>query len=247
MSVKAKCLNYTGCLLAYRGEVIELPTKAPLVCPECGKTVTVVQNKGGGAGKIVGVLLGIIAIGVVLYFLAPKLSGLISRKPAPADEPYEEGTPTPRPGGGEATPRVTNTNTTPQPAGPPAAPPSAPAAIDLNIEKKENQNVRDEVLKRIDVMPKISQANKDKLYNSVQRAKQMGLIMTIPFASGVSRLPATEVAALKAELDKPNIAELRRQSTYVFVVLGYADPKGDKVQNLQISQSRADSVLEAMR
>src|SRR5688500_17221621 len=44
MSVKARCLNYTGCLLAYRGEVIELAGHAPLVCPECGKTVSVIQN-----------------------------------------------------------------------------------------------------------------------------------------------------------------------------------------------------------
>jgi outer membrane protein OmpA-like peptidoglycan-associated protein len=246
MSVKAKCLNYTGCLLAYRGEVLDLPSKAPLVCPECGKTVTVVQAKGGGVGKVILILLAIAAMGVVLYFLVPKLGGFMSRKPAPPDDSSEVVTPAPpTTTGGEPTPRGTSAPPEVKPS--PAAPPSAPAKIDLNIEKPENQNVRDEVLKRIDVMPKISQANKDKLYNSVQRAKKMGLIMTIPFASGAARLPASEIPALKAQLEKPDILELRRQSTYVFVVLGFADPKGDEAKNLQISQSRADSVLEAMR
>lgn len=246
MSVKAKCLNYTGCLLAYRGEIIELPSKAPLVCPECGKTVTVVQDKGGGVGKIIFVLLAIAAVGALLYFLAPKFSGLISRKPAPVDDSSEVTTPPP-PSGGEATPRVTNTNSTPQPPAVPAAPPSSPATIDLNINKQENKDVHDQVLKRIDVMPKISMSNKDKLYNSVQRAKQMGLIVTIPFASGSARLPASEIPTLKAQLDRPEIVALRNDTTCVFVVLGYADAKGDEAKNLQISQARADSVLETMR
>jgi outer membrane protein OmpA-like peptidoglycan-associated protein len=164
----------------------------------------------------------------------------------PPDESSEVTPPETRPGtGGEATPRVTNTTpATPSVAAPP---PSSPAKPDLDIKKVENQQVRDEVLKRIDVMPKLTQANKDKLYNSVQRAKEMGLIMTIPFASGVARLPGSEIPALRAQLDKPEIARLRGDSTYVFVVLGYADPKGDEGKNLQISQTRADSVLEAMR
>src|SRR4051794_7326803 len=134
MSVKAKCLNYTGCLLAYRGEVIELSNKAPLVCPECGKTVTVVPDKGGGVGKVILTLVVIALIVAGLYWLAPKLNGLISPKPKPPDDSTEVATPTPRTG--DSPPRVTNTNTPPQPPSPPAAPPSAPATIDLDILKQ---------------------------------------------------------------------------------------------------------------
>jgi outer membrane protein OmpA-like peptidoglycan-associated protein len=249
MSVKARCLNYTGCLLAYRGEIIELAPNAPLVCPECSKTVTVIQGKGGGVGKALAILAVLAALAAAVYFLAPKLSGFISRKPAAQEESTEPATPaatTPRPKiGGEPTPRISSATpgapiTTP-------SPPTSPAKIDLDINKAENQRVRDEVLKRIDVMPKVTQANKDKLYNSVQRAKSMGLIMTIPFASGTGRLPANEVPALKAQLEQPEIVKYRGDYAYVFVILGYADAKGDDAKNLQISQSRADSVVEAMR
>ena len=50
--------------------------------------------------------------------------------------------------------------------------------------KCENKDVKNEVLTRIDLMPGISQGNKDKLYQSVQRARSMGKVLTIPFGSG---------------------------------------------------------------
>ncbi|HEV7406139.1 MAG TPA: OmpA family protein [Chthoniobacteraceae bacterium] len=246
--MKARCLNYTGCLLAYRGEVIELPQNAPLVCPECGKTVNAIQGQGGGVGKALVVLIVLGAVAAGIYFLAPKLKGFISRKPAPQEETGEPVPATPSHTGGEPTPRVA-VATPGVPVTNPSSP-SSPAKIDLDLKTEENKRVRNEVLevlKRIDSMPKLSQENKDKLYNKVQAAKSMGLIMTIPFASGSSRLPATEVPALKAQFDQPDLAQIRSDYIYVFVVLGYADAKGDNAKNLQISQSRADSVAEAMR
>lgn len=243
MSVKARCLNYTGCLLAYRGEVIELPQNAPLVCPECAKTVTVIQDKGGGVAKVAVGLVLLAALGAGLYFAVPMLKKFISKVP----ETTEPATPV-KTTGGEPTPRVANITPGPITTAPP---PVSPAKIDLDLKKnEENQKVRNEVievLKRIDSMPKISQMNKDKLINKVQAAKSMGLVLTIPFTSGNRRLPDAEVAALKAQLDQPEIRKLRDEPLYVFVVLGYADAKGDDAKNLQISQSRADSVAEAMR
>ena len=57
----------------------------------------------------------------------------------------------------------------------PAAPPENTAISDVE---------RQEVLKRIDLMPNITPEDKDKLYMSVERARQMGKILTIPFPSG---------------------------------------------------------------
>ncbi len=96
-------------------------------------------------------------------------------------------------------------------------------------------------------MPNISQGNKDKLYNSVERARSMGLVLTIPFGSGKNSLSAQEVQGLQTELEKPEIMKLREDPTAVFVILGYADPKGDPKKNITISQARADAVLGAMR
>jgi outer membrane protein OmpA-like peptidoglycan-associated protein len=126
------------------------------------------------------------------------------------------------------------------------APITRPDRINLDLANHENKQAQDEVLKRIDLMPTISQANKDKLYASVHRARSMGLVLTIPFAAGRISLTTAQVADLRSELEKPEIMNLRDDPTAVFVVLGYADPTGDERKNLDISQHRADGVLEAM-
>ncbi|MEI9897916.1 MAG: OmpA family protein [Chthoniobacter sp.] len=104
-----------------------------------------------------------------------------------------------------------------------------------------------EVLTRIDLMPNVSSSNKDKLYSAVERARKMGKILTIPFNSGKTDLAAADIQQLKTELEKPEITALRGDPTAVFVILGYADPKGDPKKNIAISQTRADSVMKTMR
>ena len=117
----------------------------------------------------------------------------------------------------------------------------------MDITQQENKAVKAEVLTRIDLMPNISSANKDKLYNAVERARQMGKVLTIPFGSGKTELSATDIEALKTELEKPELANLRGDPTAVFVILGYADTKCDPKKNIAIYQTRADAVLKTMR
>jgi outer membrane protein OmpA-like peptidoglycan-associated protein len=245
MKVKAKCHNYSGCLLAYRGEEIELEPGAALVCPDCGKPVTI--SKGGGSTAkwiIAAILLGAVAAGA--YVGLPYL--FKERKPVSGS-------------GGEPTPAQTvRAGNATIPVRPPvpskdanvraAEPPKeivAPATLNLDIASAENQQVKTEVLKRIDIMPNVTQANKDKLYNSVERARSMGRVLTIPFGSGRTTLSPTDIQALKTQLESPAIMKLRDEPTAVFVILGYADPKGDEKKNLDFSQARADAVLAAMR
>ena len=124
----------------------------------------------------------------------------------------------------------------------------APATLNLNDASVESQQVKTEVLKRIDIMPNVSQANKDKLYSSVERARSMARVLTIPFGSGRTTLSPADLQSLKAHLEAPAMVNLMREEpTAVFVILGYADPKGDEKKNIEFSQARADSVLVAMR
>ena len=88
---------------------------------------------------------------------------------------------------------------------------------DLDLQKDENQKVKAEVLKRIDLMPTISADNKDKLYMSVERARQMGQIMTIPFGSGRTALGAGDMEKLKAEMASAPLQKLLQDPTCVFV------------------------------
>jgi outer membrane protein OmpA-like peptidoglycan-associated protein len=244
MKVLAKCHNYAGCLLAYRGEEIELAPGAPLVCPECGKPVTIVKSAGGALKKFIPIVIGLAVLAGVIIVIAPLISNTLKDPEKPSSEQPSSTEPGKT---GNTEPGTTSPSTQGSQVSEPPATVKAPEKIDLNLGKAENQKVKEEVLKRIDLMPNVTAANKDKLYNSVERARSMGKVLTIPFGSGKMTLGAAEIQALKDELEKPEIAKLRDDPTSVFVILGYADPKGDQKKNITISQARADVVLEAMR
>lgn len=243
MKVHAKCHNYAGCLQAYRGEEIELPAGAPMVCPECGKPLTEVKPPPSKLVRYLPLLLLLVVIAAALFFGGPFISSVFNKKgnQPPAQTASGQSSAT-----GDT---AASAPETPEPAAQNEPPQTvtAPPQIDLSLAKAENQQVKEDVLKRIDLMPNVSSNNKDKLYNSVERARSMGKVLTIPFGSGKMTLGAAESLALKEELEKPEIMKLREDPTAVFVVLGYADPKGDEKKNVAISQARADAVLDVMR
>jgi outer membrane protein OmpA-like peptidoglycan-associated protein len=197
--------------------------------------------------------VGIVVLAVIAFAAFPKLRGLIVKH----SEHHEPGDHTADKGQTAADNGNPATDTSPPPA-PADSTPSAPVSeppkfvtspqrVNMDITQQENKSVKAEVLTRVDQMPNISGGNKDKLYMAVERARQMGKILTIPFSSGKTELSAADVEALKTELDKPELANLRGDPTAVFVILGYADPKGDPKKNIAISQTRAESVLKTMR
>jgi outer membrane protein OmpA-like peptidoglycan-associated protein len=243
MSRFGKCQNQAGCLLAYRGEETEIEDGQPFICAECGKPLSEVQPPSAMWMKYLIGLAVVGVVGIVALFAIPQTRALI--KPHKSNQP----TPAPENANGQPEPVVApsddTASTTPVAEPPPVM--TAPAKIDLDITKKENKAVKAEVLTRVDLMPTVSNTNKDKLYSAVERARSMGKVLTIPFASGKTELGTNDVQALKSELDKPDLAKLRDDPTAVFVILGYADPKGDAKKNIAISQSRADAVLKAMR
>lgn len=238
MSRFGKCQNQAGCLLAYRGEETEVEDRQPFICAECGKPLTEVKPPSAMWLKYVAGLAIAGGVGLVALLALPQTRGLIKPRKGhdatPAPRVQEE--PAPAPGVAETVPV--------------AEPPPemvAPARIEMDVSKKENKAVKNEVLKRVDLMPKVSNPNKDKLYGAVERARSMGIVLTIPFGSGKTELSAADVQKLKTELDKPELTKLRGDPTAVFVILGYADPKGDAQKNIAVSQTRADTVLKAMR
>lgn len=243
MSRFGKCVNQAGCLTAYRGEEMEIEDGEPFICSECGKSLTAVQPPSKLWMRYLAGIAAVGGVGIVALFAIPGIFN--SRKPeiatTPAPKVPTDNAPEPEPLVGPNGEPVSTT---------PAEPPkemTAPASIDLNVASAVNKSVKAEVLKRVDLMPKVSNPNKDKLYTAVERAKSMGIVLTIPFGSGKSDLSAAEVQKLKAELSKPELTKLSGDPTLVFVILGFADPKGDPKKNLEVSQVRADVVLKAMR
>jgi outer membrane protein OmpA-like peptidoglycan-associated protein len=123
----------------------------------------------------------------------------------------------------------------------------APEEVNLDSATAENRLVKTEVLARIDVMPTLSPEEKDKLYVQVERARGMGRIVTIPFAAGKVTVGAAELTALEEKIHLPQIKKFTEDPTVVFVVLGFADKKGDEQKNLTISLQRADSIAKSLK
>ena len=125
--------------------------------------------------------------------------------------------------------------------------PDVDAPLNLDVKDPGNAQVRAEVLRRIDLMPGVSAANKDKLYASVDHARGMGRVLAIPFTKGETALRPADVDRLKEQIASPAIRPTLDDPTAVFVVLGYADPKGSDKVNADVSLNRARSVLDALR
>jgi len=231
MKVSAKCMNHSGCLKAFRGETIELDKGAPLICPECGKPVSVT---GGGAQSAVKAVVVLLGVGVIALggFVVNK--ALKKRGPGPGEkkDAIAETTPAPEPPIPDKT--ETGKTTEPEPAPGPVVQEDSPVTPDI----------RKEVLARIDEMPDLTPEKKDRLYNAVQRAREMRKIIEIPFGSGQSRIQRPATDEVKRITESPEVTKFRDDLTAIFVVLGFADTKGNKTQNYSISKDRANSVKD---
>jgi len=251
---QGKCTNRAGCLLGYRGDIVSAP-EDKFLCRECGKPLQAVADptpglsgfKKAALGLICLLILVVVVMGSILFTKITRLQ----REPVPVNSMQAPSQPealsTPPPAASTPAP-VAPTTPTPEPA--PAEPASEvvrDAAPNLDLATQANQSTKAEVLKRIDLMPTISSENKDKLYVSVERARQMGRIITIPFSSGKTALNNSDAEKLKKEIQSQQIQSLLQNPTAVFVILGFADTKGDEKTNLRISQERAESTLKTLR
>lgn len=119
--------------------------------------------------------------------------------------------------------------------------------VNMDASNEENRLVKGEVLARIDTMPGLGDDDKDRLYVQVERARGMGKLLTIPFPSGNKKPTAADISALKESLAQKQFRQFLDDPTVVFVVLGFADKKGDPDLNLSLSRSRAEAVVSAMK
>jgi hypothetical protein len=243
-----KCTNYSGCKLAYRNEKITVVTK-DFRCPECGspletlgpkRTVSPVLVLSIGVATVL-----ILAVAAILWTLSSsrsRVTQVVELTPTPTPAPTDTPTPPPTP-----TPASTPT---PNPTFTPSATPITEASgtpFNLDINLPEIAEVKRAVLKRIDLMPNVSQSNKDRLYSAVDRSRGMGRLFSISFETLLTRVSPQDVAYMKTQLERPEIKKVLDDPTLVLVILGYADRQGDDQKNLQISNGRAQAVMDALR
>src|SRR4030095_5293890 len=203
MKGTAKWMTHSGCLKAFQGETIELDKGAPLICPECGKPLSVIGGGAQSAIKVVVVLLGVGVIALGGFVMSKVLKKGSGPRPGEKKEAVVA-TPTPQPPG----PGPGPTKPTPEPPVPEPAP--GPVVQD---NTPVTPDVRKEVLARIDEMPDLTPEEKARLYMAVQRATEMRKIAEIPFASGQSRIQRPATDEVKRITESPEITKLRDNLT----------------------------------
>lgn len=126
---------------------------------------------------------------------------------------------------------------------PAAAEPPPTAVAD---DRPVTDATREQILARIDLLPDVSPTKKDKLYHAVRHAQEMRRLLVLPFATESSRLSDADQRRLSELLQTPEMSEFREDLTCIFVVLGFADIRGGKAYNLDLSSERARVVRELM-
>jgi outer membrane protein OmpA-like peptidoglycan-associated protein len=58
---------------------------------------------------------------------------------------------------------------------------------------------------------------------------------------------AAETAGLVTNLNEPELRKLLADPTVILIMVGYADKQGEEAKNLEISRSRAENVVKALR
>jgi outer membrane protein OmpA-like peptidoglycan-associated protein len=232
-----KCTNFSGCKLAYRNEQITTVTK-DFRCPECGLPLERLNPKKQPAYlwyafAAVGAVL-LLAIGVIFWTFKREQSSMSVVQGAP--EPVVASTATPVP--------VVAPTSTPEPVLAQAPPTVTPSP--LPQPPPDPNNVRTTVLKRIDQMPNLQEVMKDKLRDAVMQAKDLGLLLTIPFETARANLSPQDLASIKEQLAEPKNSESLKDQTLVLVVLGFADTRGADVKSYELSGDRSKSVMAAL-
>jgi outer membrane protein OmpA-like peptidoglycan-associated protein len=195
-----------------------------------------------GVWVIVGIAVFFVLGGLgVSAFVVWKALGVKKTVPAMIDSAAEKGNPAPSAptlSDGEVGVEHPSPNRMIDGAGP------SPSMVS---DRAEEDRVRQEVLQRIDLLKVLTDADKDKLYAQVERARAFVKIAIIPFAQNRMVVGAAQVDGLIKNLNGPHLQKLLADPTVALIVLGYADKKGEEAKNLDISRSRAESVVKALR
>jgi outer membrane protein OmpA-like peptidoglycan-associated protein len=126
-------------------------------------------------------------------------------------------------------------------ASPTPAPPAPP-------EKSSVTNAeRQEVLKRIDLMPNVTAETKERLYSYVEHAQNLQRLLTVSFERSRTHVSEKETTRVVKESKQTAFSKMSQDAAAIFVVLGYADERGEEKKNIQISTDRASNVMELLR
>jgi outer membrane protein OmpA-like peptidoglycan-associated protein len=122
-----------------------------------------------------------------------------------------------------------------------------PVMVEEKVEFAVNNGIRADVLTRIEEVPDITDKQRTQLKDAVQTARQIGLLMTVNYATAGRALSSQDISEIKAAFDRPEVNKLASDFTTVFFVVGYADVTGNPDFNKTLSGDRAKAVVDVMR
>src|SRR5580692_877226 len=167
------------------------------------------------------------------------------KPPQPEGSPGEGKTP-PGPNSSPENPR--HENASPQKS-PGSGGDNAGQSVDTKpkeLSSAEIEATKQDVLKRISALPKMSESEKTKLSDKVETARYMQRVGVVYFEKGSNQLSRTSIDKLVSLFKAPEVLEKISDPTLVFIVAGYADRGGDPRGNLRLSDERAQAVSNAM-
>jgi outer membrane protein OmpA-like peptidoglycan-associated protein len=143
-------------------------------------------------------------------------------------------------------PAPTSSNVSTQTSPPPASGEDQvqPAAA---LSKAEVDAARQDVVKRINAMPKLSAEEKQRLTEKMETARSMERLFVVRFATGQTSVGKAALDSLVQKFKSKEIQDKISDPTVVFVVAGYADTAGDPKKNLQLSEQRAENVTRFLK
>ena len=115
------------------------------------------------------------------------------------------------------------------------------------LSKTEVEAARQDVLKRINAMPKLSADEKQRLTEKMETARSMERLFVVRFATGQTSMSKTAVDSLVQKFKSKEVQDKISDPTVVFVVAGYADTAGDPNKNQQLSEHRAENVSKFLK
>jgi outer membrane protein OmpA-like peptidoglycan-associated protein len=115
------------------------------------------------------------------------------------------------------------------------------------LTKPQVDATREDVLKRINAMPRFTVDEKKRLSEKMETARSMDRLMVVRFDTGQTSLSHAALDDLDKRIKSKDVQDKISDPTVVFVVAGYADTAGDPKSNLALSQERADNVTKLLR
>jgi outer membrane protein OmpA-like peptidoglycan-associated protein len=161
--------------------------------------------------------------------------------------PTETPTPLPSPGADQDKRQVVTETTPPRTDSDASTATGAEVQPPATLTKSQVDATREDVLKRINAMPKFTAEEKKRLVEKMQTARSMERLLVARFDTGKIALGRAAADDLMKGIKSPAIEDKVSDPTVVFVVAGYADAAGDPKTNLQISQQRADNVTKVLK